>query len=248
MRGSVYVRVVGVHGKPRRTCGEPRLSARVPLHGRTRVVAADSPQGVHGLLVAASAVLREHAVCVVCFQVVALLHAREREVIQHGVEVVHRAEHRCDCTIVRNVVTVIVHGARIDGAQPYDVDAEPGQIRKAHGYAGQIAHAVSVAVLEALRIDLVDDRPLPPLLAHVRTLSEQIHIWESCHLRACAGGFGGVVAVGDLALREHPHADRLCALGETRGSGLDPLSSARDARWPSRYSRIVPPIKRSIRQ
>src|SRR5262249_54254768 len=78
------------------------------------------------------------------------------------VEIGERAEDRIDAAIVRDVVAEIGHGRGVERRDPDGIDAEPGQIVRAFDDAGEVADAVGVAVLEGARVDLIDDRALPP--------------------------------------------------------------------------------------
>ena len=88
----------------------------------------------------------------------AVVHAREQRV-----EVGERAEHRVDALVVADVVAVVVLRRGIDRREPEHVDAERREVVEPPGDAREIADAVAVGVGEAARIDLVDDRGLPPL-------------------------------------------------------------------------------------
>ena len=81
---------------------------------------------------------------------------------QHLVHVGERAEHRVDVLIVGDVIAVVVLRGLEHRGQPQHVHAQTGQIVQARGDALDVAHAVVVRILEAARIDLVDDRVRPP--------------------------------------------------------------------------------------
>ncbi len=81
---------------------------------------------------------------------------------QHGVEVGHAAELRLDGAVVADVVAVVVIRRRIHRRQPHHVHPQGLQVVEPGGDAGDVAHAVTVAVLEAARVDLVDNAVLPP--------------------------------------------------------------------------------------
>ncbi len=89
------------------------------------------------------------------------------------------AEHRVDVAVVGDVVAAVGHRRGVPGVEPQGVDAQLGQVRKAGPHAGEITGPVAVAVGEAPRIDLVDDRAAPPVLVglglrgvcHVNVLS-----------------------------------------------------------------------------
>jgi hypothetical protein len=79
------------------------------------------------------------------------------------VEILERAEQRVDPDIIGDVVAEIRHRRRIDRRDPDRADPEPAEILDPLENALQIADAIAVAVLERARIDLVDDRLLPPV-------------------------------------------------------------------------------------
>ena len=78
------------------------------------------------------------------------------------VEVGQRAEERVDVAVVGDVVAEVGHRRRVEGRDPDGVDAEPAQVVEPLDDAAQVADAVAVAVLEAARVDLIDDAALPP--------------------------------------------------------------------------------------
>jgi hypothetical protein len=79
-----------------------------------------------------------------------------------GVEVRERPEHRLDVLVVADVVAVVVHRRRVDRRQPQHVHPEVLQVVQPRAQAGEVADAVTVAVGEAARVDLVDDGAAPP--------------------------------------------------------------------------------------
>src|SRR6266487_4582892 len=78
------------------------------------------------------------------------------------VEVLERAELGVDRGVVRDVVAEVGERGGIDRREPEGVDAEPDQVVEPLDDPAQIADAVAVRVLERARVDLVDDRVLPP--------------------------------------------------------------------------------------
>ena len=99
----------------------------------------------------------------------ARLHLRE-----HRVEVGHRAEVGHDVAIVGDVVSVVGVGRLEDRADPDHVDAKLFQVVEPAGDPGKVADTVTVAVLEAARINLVDDRFFPPRFRGLHTLSRAL--------------------------------------------------------------------------
>ena len=72
------------------------------------------------------------------------------------------AEERVDVAVVGDVVAEVGHRRAVDRRQPDRVDAEPLQVVEARAQALEVADAVARRVGERARIDLVDDRLLPP--------------------------------------------------------------------------------------
>ncbi|MNG75476.1 hypothetical protein D3C79_339800 [compost metagenome] len=77
-------------------------------------------------------------------------------------EVGHGAVGRIDGAVIGDVVAIIDLGRDIDRRQPDGIDAQLLQIVQPLSYPCQIAIAVTGAVLEALRIDLINNAVLPP--------------------------------------------------------------------------------------
>ena len=80
-----------------------------------------------------------------------------------AIEVLQRAEHRIDATVVLDVVAKILHWRRKERRQPDAVDTETGDMIQSADDARQIADAVSIAVRKTARVDLVDDGSPPPV-------------------------------------------------------------------------------------
>ena len=96
------------------------------------------------------------------------LQAQTVRLLHDAVEVGQGAEQRIDVAVVGDVVAEVRHGRGEEGRDPDRVHAEAGDVVQSRQHAGQVAHAVVVRVLEAARIDLVDDGAAPPgLFAHV---------------------------------------------------------------------------------
>ncbi len=79
-------------------------------------------------------------------------------------EIIQRAEQRVDAAVVGHVVAEILHRRGEEGRQPDGVDVEAGDVVQLVQHAGQVAHAIAVAVKEAARVDLIDHPPAPPVL------------------------------------------------------------------------------------
>ena len=85
----------------------------------------------------------------------------------HGVEVVHGAQSRVDVAVVDHVVAAVRQIGGVERGEPDGVHAEALQVVHFLGDAGDVADAVAVNVLEAARVDLVDDGLLPPVVIEV---------------------------------------------------------------------------------
>jgi hypothetical protein len=81
-----------------------------------------------------------------------------------------RPEAGIDVAVIGDVITEIGHRRWVERAHPNRVHAECGKIVKAPADAVEIANAVAVRVLKRARIDLVDDRGLPPFGFHRHSL------------------------------------------------------------------------------
>src|ERR687894_2930854 len=79
------------------------------------------------------------------------------------VEVVQGAQLGRDVAVVVHVVAAVGQRRGIERAEPDGVDPEVGEVADAGGDSGEIADAVTVAVGEAARINLVDGRLPPPV-------------------------------------------------------------------------------------
>ena len=86
------------------------------------------------------------------------------------IEVGHGAEEAIDRAIVRDVISEIGHGRRVNGRNPDRIHTELHEIIETIVNAGKIADAVTVTVLKRPRINLVDYRLLPPLQIVHQTL------------------------------------------------------------------------------
>ncbi len=70
-----------------------------------------------------------------------------------------------DVAVVGDVVAEVDLGGGVHGGEPDGVDAEVLQVVEPLGDAVEVADAVTVGVLEAAGVDLVDDGVLPPGVA-----------------------------------------------------------------------------------
>jgi hypothetical protein len=68
--------------------------------------------------------------------------------------------------VIADIVSVVVVRRLIEGRKPDDIDAKFLQVIELLNNSSQIADAVAVAIIEAARINLVDNAFLPLLLLH----------------------------------------------------------------------------------
>jgi hypothetical protein len=68
--------------------------------------------------------------------------------------------------VIADIVSVVVVRRPIEGRKPDDIDAKFLQVIELLNNSSQIADAVAVAIIEAARINLVDNAFLPLLLLH----------------------------------------------------------------------------------
>jgi len=80
------------------------------------------------------------------------------------IKVAQGPEHRIDVAIVGDVVAEILHRRREERRQPDGVDVEAGDVVQLVQHAGQVAHAIAVAVEETTWVDLIDHPAAPPIL------------------------------------------------------------------------------------
>ena len=90
------------------------------------------------------------------------LMPRGVRLLDQRVEVGQRAEQRVDVAVVGDVVAEVGHRRRDRTARSRWRRRRASSGSRAVGDAAQVADAVAVAVLEAARVDLVDDAALPP--------------------------------------------------------------------------------------
>src|ERR1700694_775903 len=82
--------------------------------------------------------------------------------LDEGVRVPERAEHRIHVRVVRDVVAVVPQRRGIKGQQPDRVDAEVLQVRKLFHKTAEVATAIAIAVAEGADVELVDEGVLVP--------------------------------------------------------------------------------------
>ena len=89
-------------------------------------------------------------------------------------EIVKRSVVRIYLVVVGNVVAVVNERGNIDRVQPQNVDAQFFKIRKFFDDALDVADAVIVRVVEALRINLIDDAFFPPIAHYSSSSSSSV--------------------------------------------------------------------------
>ena len=138
-----------------------------PVVGRRAVVARVSPHiPVCARVVLAGAALDEPRVLIGCVREHLVDHdfqAQAVRVAHQFAKVIERAEERVDVAVIADVVTEVFHRTFEYRRQPHCVSTKRCDMGQALRDAGQIAHAVAVAVLEGARVDLVDDAAAPPI-------------------------------------------------------------------------------------
>ena len=83
-------------------------------------------------------------------------------------EVVHGAEYRVDVSVAGNIVAEVRHGGLVDWGQPEGLNTNLHQMIQSVCDSSQVTGPVIIRVLEGARVDLVDDRTLPPLYKIIR--------------------------------------------------------------------------------
>jgi hypothetical protein len=89
--------------------------------------------------------------------------------INDEIETFERAEDRINPTVIRDIVTEVMHGRRIDRRNPDRIDAEPDEIIKPLPDTVEIAYAIPVRILKGPRVDVIDCADLPPHMRHEAT-------------------------------------------------------------------------------
>ena len=139
---------------------------RLPVRRRGAIGLGIGPDVPVGLgIIAARPALLEPCMLVRCMRIDLVDQDLEAKFVRAGyqsVEIGQIAEYGIDVTIVRHVITEILHRRLEEGRNPDRIHAELGDMRQALRDAGQIADPVAVRIHEAARIDLVDRRALPP--------------------------------------------------------------------------------------
>ena len=78
------------------------------------------------------------------------------------VEVCVATVFRIDGVVIRNVVTPVAIGRRVNGREPDRVDAERGDVIESGDQPREIADAVVIRIGEAADIDLINGGAAPP--------------------------------------------------------------------------------------
>lgn len=91
------------------------------------------------------------------------------------------AESCINCAEVRNVVAEIAHRRLEKWANPDCIDAERGDALEILDDARQVAQAISIAVFERARVDLIDDRRFTQSLRWPSSGGDLQPWWSSAH-------------------------------------------------------------------
>ena len=87
--------------------------------------------------------------------------------LKKPIHIRHGSETGVDLSVIRDIIALIRQWGHINRRKPDDIDTQILQIVKFADDARQITDAVSVAVAETLRIDLISCHLMPPLFFHV---------------------------------------------------------------------------------
>lgn len=82
--------------------------------------------------------------------------------LHQPVEILKRPHLRRDIAIIRDVIAEVAIGRGIEGRKPDRLCAERRHMVELLLDAFQVAHAVAIRVAETARVNLIDDRTLPP--------------------------------------------------------------------------------------
>ena len=147
---------------------------RQPVVGRRAVLLGVGPDVPVGLgVVATGARFRKPRVHVGGVRQHQVDHYAQAQLVRHvhqRVKVGQRAEHRVDVAIVADVIAEILHRRGEERRDPDRIDAQRGDVGQAAGDAVEITDTVTVAVLKAAGVDLVNHRTAPPVLVSAQHL------------------------------------------------------------------------------
>ncbi len=90
--------------------------------------------------------------------------------LRQPVKILQSSEHRIHRAIVANVVAEIFHRRLEERRHPKAINPQPGNVIELFGNARQVADAISIAVRETSRIDLIDDSAAPPFVLRASAL------------------------------------------------------------------------------
>ena len=93
------------------------------------------------------------------------LHAAVMYALQHLFEGLHAAEFRGDIHVIGDVIAAVRAGGGVNGGEPDTVASQGLDVVQLFQHAPEIAHAISVAVLEAAGPDLIEHHVLVPAAA-----------------------------------------------------------------------------------
>ena len=176
--GVVHVQVWLLHGEQVQVVFPPDLVKRpgfalkegVPVVGELPAGLSGTPDVVVGVRVDAPAAFLEPFMLVagvVHHKIHDDLHVPGVSALQHLFKRLHAAEFRRDVPVIGNIVAAVRPGGGVDGGKPDAVAAQTFDVVQLFIHAPQVAHAVTVAVLEGSRPDLVKHLVLvPPFALH----------------------------------------------------------------------------------
>ena len=104
------------------------------------------------------------------------LQAQSMGFVAHPIKVLKSAEPRVDGAVIGHVVPGVVLWRQVERGQPHRIHAQLFEVGQFFGHTAQVAHPVSVGVLEGARIHLVDHGVPPPLGTGLLT-------WGHCFFR-----------------------------------------------------------------
>ena len=176
--GVVHIQVGLLHGEQVQIVFPPNLVKRpgfplkegIPVVGELPAGLSGTPDVVVGVRVDALAAFLEPFMLVagvVHHEIHDDLHVPGVSALQHLFKRLHAAEFRRDVPVIGNIVAAVRPGGGVDGGKPDAVAAQTFDVVQLFIHTPQVAHAVTVAVLEGSRPDLVKHLVLvPPFALH----------------------------------------------------------------------------------
>ena len=176
--GVVHIQVGLLHGEQVQVVFPPNLVKRpgfplkegIPVVGELPAGLSGTPDVVVGVGVDALAAFLKPFMLVagvVHHEIHDDLHVPGVGTLQHLFKRLHAAEFRRDVPVIGNIVAAVRPGGGVDGGKPDAVAAQTFDVVQLFIHTPQVAHAVTVAVLEGSRPDLVKHLVLvPPFALH----------------------------------------------------------------------------------